>query len=127
MDSQLWGVLMGAAIASIAPLITLRTTQARWRLEKRIEFLRQKKNDIEKLYDDILLKLPIAIQEESYPISMMAAISIRASPEVRKLYYDYMESKERDSSNKKSLILNITMAANKHINSIEKEIFDTLD
>jgi hypothetical protein len=122
MDSQLWGVLIGAAAASVVPLLTLRTTQAQWRLEKRIELLRRKKEDLERLYADIFQKLPSALQESNYPISMMGAISVHASPEVRKLYYDHMESKDRDETRLKHLLLEMTVAANKHIASIEHEI-----
>ena len=122
MDGQLWGVLIGAAAASVVPLLTLRTTHAQWRLEKRIELLRRKKEDLERLYADIFQKLPAALQEGSYPISMMGAISVYASPEIRKLYYDHMNSKDRDETKMKHLLLGMTVAANKHIASVEKEI-----
>lgn len=122
MDSQLLGVLIGAAAASVVPLLTLRTTQAQWRLEKRIELLRRKKEELERLYEDILEKLPTALQERNYPIHMMGAISVHASPEVRKLYYDHMESRDRDETKMKHLLLDITVAANKHIVRVEHEI-----
>ena len=122
MDGQLWGVLIGAAAASVVPLLTLRTTHAQWRLEKRIELLRRKKEDLERLYADIFQKLPSALQERSYPISMMGAISVHASPEVRKLYYDHIESKDRDETRMKHLLLEMTVEANKHIASVEHEI-----
>ncbi|KRA72811.1 hypothetical protein ASD78_14385 [Lysobacter sp. Root667] len=127
MDGQLLGVLIGAAAASVVPLLTLRTTQAQWRLEKRIELLRRKKEDLERLYADIFQKLPAALQERSYPISMMGAISVHASPEVRKLYYDYMNSKDRDEVLMKHLHLEMTVAANKHVASVEKEIDQLLE
>ena len=122
MESQLWGVLIGAAAASVVPLITLRTTNAQWRLEKRIEILRRKKEELERLYSDIFQKLPEALKDRNYPISMMGAISVHASQDVRKLYYDHMESKERDDTKMKHLLLNMTIAANKHIASVDSEI-----
>ncbi|WP_141565371.1 hypothetical protein [Ectothiorhodospira sp. PHS-1] len=51
-----------------------------------------------------------------------SSISVHASPEVRKLYYDHMESKDRDETRLKHLLLEMTVAANKHIASIEHEI-----
>ncbi|MEN5208652.1 hypothetical protein ABE493_11095 [Stenotrophomonas terrae] len=122
MDSQLWGVLIGAAVASIVPLITLRTTHTQWRLEKRIEILRRRKEGLERIYADIFQKLPAALQERNYPISMMGAISVHASREVRKLYYDHLDSKERDHTKMKHLLLEMTVAANKHIASIDHEV-----
>jgi hypothetical protein len=117
-----FGGLVGAAVASIAPLLTLRTTHAQWRLEKRIEILRRRKEELERTYADIFQKLPVALHERHYPISMMGATSVRASPEVRKLYYDHMDSEERDETKMKILLLEITLAANKHIASIDSEI-----
>ena len=122
MNDQLWGVLIGAAVASLVPLITLRTTHTQWRLEKRIELLRRRKEDLEKIYADIFQKLPSALMDRNYPISMMGAISVHASPEVRKLYYDHMESKERDEVKMKHLLLEMTVAANKHLAGIDAEI-----
>jgi hypothetical protein len=122
MANQLLAVLLGAAAASIVPLVTLRTTHAQWRLEKRIDLLRRKKEDLERMYAEIFEQLPRALQERSYPIAMMGKISVHASQEVRKLYYDHMDSKERDETNMKHLLLEMTVASNHHIASVEQEI-----
>lgn len=122
MSSELWGVLLGAAVASLVPLLSLRAAHVQWRLEKRIDLLRRKKEDLERLYADIFQKLPTALNERSYPVSMMGAISVHASQEVRKLYYDHMDSKERDDMTLKNLLLSMTIAANHHIASVEKDI-----
>ena len=53
---------------------------------------------------------------------MMGAISVHASPEVRKLYYDHMDNKERDETRIKHLLLEMTVAANKHVAGVEHEI-----
>ena len=57
---------------------------------------------------------------------MMASISVNTSPTVRKLYYDYMDSKERDEAIWKNLLLDMSLAANEHIASIEAEIENLL-
>lgn len=64
----------------------------------RIELLRRKKEGPERLYADIFQKLPAALQELSYPISMMGAISVHASPEGHKLYYDHMDSTDHEET-----------------------------
>lgn len=122
MDSQLWGVLTGAAAASIVPLVTLRTTHRQWRLEKRIAILQHKKEELQKIYAEIFKSLPTALQERHYPINMMGAISVHASPAVRNLYYNHMNSSERDETKMKHLLLDMTIAANEHIASIDHAI-----
>lgn len=127
MDGQLLGVLLGAAAASLVPLVSLRTTQAQWRLEKRIELLRQKKVDLERMYADIFRVLPEALNERSYPISMMGLISVHASVPVRKLYFDHMESGERGAVTLKHLLLEMHREANLHVASIDREIQELLN
>jgi hypothetical protein len=122
MENQLLAVLLGAAVASIVPLVTLRTTHAQWRLEKRIDLLRRQKEDLEHMYAEIFEQLPRALHEKSYPITMMGKISVLASQEVRKLYYDHMDSKERDEAKMKHLLLEMAVASNRHIASVEQEI-----
>lgn len=126
MENQLWGVIVGAAIASVVPLLTLRTTHAQWRLERRIELLRNRQGELGCHYARIFEQLPSALREKEYPISMMASISVNTSPTVRKLYYDYMDSKERDEAIWKNLLLDMSLAANEHIASIEAEIENLL-
>lgn len=126
MASQLWGVIVGAAIASIVPLLSLCATHAQWRLERRIELLRNRKAELERHYARIFEQLPDALREKAYPISMMAAISVNSSPAVRKLYYDYMDSKERDEATSKNLLLDMSLAANEHLASVEVEIENLL-
>lgn len=122
MACQLWGVLLGATIASIVPLLILRNTHAQWRIERRLELLRNRKTELQQHYATIFEKLPNALRERAYPISMMASISVNTSQEVRKLYYDYMDGKERSEATQKSLFLDMSLAANQHIASIEHEI-----
>jgi hypothetical protein len=52
----------------------------------------------------------------------MASISVNTSEEVRKLYYDYMGGEERDETTQKNLLLDMSLAANQHIASVESEI-----
>ena len=122
MADQLLAVLLGAAVASVVPLVTLRITHAQWRLEKHIDLLRRKKEDLERMNAEIFEQLPEALQARSYPITMMGKISVHASEEVRKLYYDHMDSKERDETTMKHLLLEMAVASNRHIASVGHQI-----
>lgn len=47
------GVLVGGLIASIIPLITLRVNSEKWRKEKRILYLEQKKQKLEIVFNEL--------------------------------------------------------------------------
>lgn len=122
MEANLWAVVLGAAIASVAPLITLREAEKRWRLEKRIENLRLNHSRLERIYSQVLEQLPSALSEGSYPSTLTSSVSVYASPEVRKLYFDNIKSKERDPGKLRVLFLDIALAVNQHLSAIEQEI-----
>lgn len=122
MSDQLWGVFFGALVASIVPLLTLRINQTQWRIEKRLDILRRRRDELEKIYAEILETLPEALAESSHPIRMMSKISVHASKDVKKLYYDYMDSPERDQASIKLLMLELSVAAERHMLSVDEEI-----
>jgi hypothetical protein len=126
MDSQLWSVLLGALIASVVPIVTLVVGNRRWRAEKRIEHLRLKYDKLERMYDAILQKLPDELNERAYSIRMMSQISVLASPEVRKLFYDHLDSDGRDELTMKNALFEISVAANRHLAAVDKEIESAL-
>jgi hypothetical protein len=126
MATELWGVLLGAAIASLIPLITLRQTEKRWRIEKRMEILRLKRDHVEAMYAEIMGRMPEMLQSATYSSNITSKISVRASQEFRDLYFGQIEKKERDELKLKHLYLDMTLAANRHVANIDKEIDDSL-
>lgn len=119
-------ILFGAAIASIVPIVTLLINNSKWKTEKRIEHLRNKHERLERIYAEILNVLPDAISNNVYPSQMMSKISIYGSPEARKVFYDFMEDKEKDDQKNREVILNFSLAANEHLLRIENKIADAL-
>lgn len=126
MANSVGNILLGAAIASIVPVVTLLLNHKRWKVEKRVENLRVRYDRLERMYKDILARLPDAIRDRSYPSDLTSKISVYGSKEVRQLYFDHIEDKEKDDFKLKSAFLNISLAANKHLAEIEKQIEDAL-
>ncbi len=122
MSTELWGVLLGAGIASLVPLITLRQTEKRWRIEKRMEILRVKRDQVESMYAEIMSKMPEMLLSATYSSQITSKISVRASQEFRELFFSQIEKKEREELKLKHLFLDMTLAANRHVAAIEKEI-----
>jgi hypothetical protein len=125
-DSNLVGVLIGAAVASVVPLVSLYQGAKRWKLEKKVENLRLKHSKLEQLYADVLGRLPEAMASNLYPSTLTAQISVHACAEVRKLFFDRLEKKDRDEATGKKTFLDISLAVHKHLAAVEKEIEDAL-
>lgn len=119
-------ILLGAIVASIVPIVTLVLNNERWRKEKLVENLRVKHDRLERMYKDILDQLPEAIQDKSYPSDLTSSISVYGSHEVRKLYFDQIDDKEKNEFKLKRTFLDISLAAKTHLAKIEKQIEQTL-
>jgi len=126
MAADLWGVVLGAGIASLVPLITLRQTEHRWRQEKKLENLRLKRDRTEAMYAEIMGRMSDMLTSASYSSAITSKVSVYASKEFRELYFGQIQKKERDEVKLKHLYLDMALAANRHIASIEKEIEDVL-
>lgn len=125
-EVNLWGVMVGAAVASVVPLVTLHLSSKRWKLEKRIEHLRLKHARLDKMYAAILDALPEALVKQSYPSAMTSQIHVHASAEVQEVFFAYMGLKEKDEKAGREFYLDIAVGANRHIAAVEKEIEDAL-
>jgi len=122
MATDLWGVVLGAGIASLVPLITLRQSDRRWRQEKRIENLRLKRNRLDAMYAEVMGKMSDMLKAANYSSAITSKISVYASQEFRDLYFGQIEKKERDEVRLKHLYLDMALAANRHIAAVDKEI-----
>ncbi len=122
MSTDLWGVLLGAAIASLVPLITLRQSEQRWRREKKIENLRLKRDRLDAMYAEVMGKMSNMLMAANYSSTITSKVSVYASQEFRELYFGQIEKKERDEVRLKHLYLDMALAANRHIAEVDKEI-----
>ncbi|KPD21743.1 hypothetical protein [Idiomarina abyssalis] len=119
---QFLNILLGAAIASIVPIVTLVLGQRRWRSEKKIELLRAKHDRLELMYSDILSRMHDPIVNSVWPSDITSKISVYGSKEVRKIYFDHIEDKEKDDSKKKLFYLDLSNACNRHLHEVQDEL-----
>jgi hypothetical protein len=122
VNSNLWAVLLGAAIASLVPLLTLRAEGQKWKVEKRVENLRLKHERLEKMYENVLEQLSEAFKANAYPSTMSGKIAAHTSKEFRDLYFCYVLDKARDPQGLSQLYLKLCLEAQKHLADIQGEI-----
>ena len=119
-------ILLGAIIASIVPIITLLLQNSRWKKEKRIEHLRRKHENLEKIYGEILEILPGAVKNNAYPTEMISKIKIYASDDARRVFDTYIQNQIREEAINRRVLYDFSEKANEHLVSIEKKIEDIL-
>lgn len=124
--TELVDIFFGAAIASIVPIVTLVLNNSRWKKERRIEHLRSKHAKLEKAYLTINAALPAALVENNVPSNVTSLVMTHGSDEARKLFADFVSDEDKSPTRKKMLILKMSIAANKHLISIDEKIDEIL-
>ena len=67
-------LIMNEALIWVAPLITLRYAERRWRFEAKMSYLKSERDRFEKLYEVNLGRFAKGIAENSYSSEMSAEI-----------------------------------------------------
>ncbi|MDP2267573.1 MAG: hypothetical protein Q8K46_00240 [Deltaproteobacteria bacterium] len=119
---QIINILIGAAIASIIPIITLIINQKQWRAGKRIEILRSKHDRLEVIYTQILEKIGASLPEGTWPSDATSKIFVYGSKEVQKVLKEYATSKNRDDESKRKFYYELSESCNKHLLEIQIQI-----
>lgn len=127
MSDTLVGVVIGGIIASVAPLITLLHSERRWRFELKLNHLKAERERFEKLYEENLELFENGIAENSYSSIMSANMFVLMPNEVREIFNNWVEDKEKSSIRKKHVYLEIAAAMKRDIARRDAEIRYLLD
>lgn len=122
MGDQLLGVVVGALIASLMPAITLWFEFRRWKLEKRLEHYRVERDRLERLFEELRVKLVAGMSKNSYPIDMIATLMHRCPDNVCKAFTQMMEHKDKTEKDYREHHLNIASEMNISLGQIEAKI-----
>ena len=122
MFEQVINVLLGAAVASIVPLYTLARASKQWKLEKRLDLLKERHDRLEKIYAECLQKFVRGLAENEFSSDFTSSIRVYASEKARGVFDDYIASSGRDDFSKKSAYLSMAVASKEHLVDIERQI-----
>lgn len=122
MNDALIGVVVGGLIAWVAPLLTLRYTERRWRFDARMNYLNSERERFEKLYENNLERFAKGIIDNSYSSEMAAEIFALMPKEIGELYKGWMSEKDKDDHKRKVVYLEMASAMKRDLASRDKEI-----
>lgn len=122
MNDALIGVVVGGLIAWVAPLLTLRYTERRWRFEAKMNYLKSERDRIERLYELNLERFAEGIAENSYSSVMCAEVFALMPREIGDLYESWMAEKEKDDFKRRVVYLEMASAMKRDLAKRDEEI-----
>lgn len=122
MNDALIGVVVGGLIAWVAPLLTLRYTERRWRFEAKMNYLKSERDRFEKLYELNLERFEKGIVGNFYSSEMCAEVFALMPKEIGDLYESWMAEKEKDDFKRKVVYLEMASAMKRDLAKRDAEI-----
>jgi gas vesicle protein len=122
MSDTLIGVILGGIIASITPVITLIINHKRWKREMKIEYLKEERRRLEKLYSETLEGLGEAMAKNSYPSQMTSDILILMPKSVSSIFNDWMKVEDKSKSKGQQTYMDIAVEMKKSLAAIDAQI-----
>ena len=126
MSSTLMAVIIGGIIASITPIITLFINHRRWRIEQKLESLREERRRLEKKFEEIVKRILKSMEGGKYPIDMVSDMMVLMPKDAFDIFNKWLEEEDKTPKKGNEVALEISIAMKKHLVSIDKEIEDLL-
>lgn len=122
MTDALLGVVVGGLIAWIAPLMTLRYGERRWKFEAALTELKAERERFERLYERTLRQFVDGAENDSYSSDMISDILILMPKEISDLYLEHMKDKERSDVKARHTYLDLASAMKRDLKLRDDEI-----
>lgn len=127
MSDALFGVIIGGLIGWIAPLLTLRYGERRWRFEKKLAYLKAERKRFEKLYEESLKIFGEGAVVNSYSTPMIADFLVLFPKDLGEIFEKHMRDKERTEEGIRATVLELAAAMKRDLRRRDEEIRKLLD
>ena len=122
MLETLLGVVIGGIIGSIIPFITIIYSHKKWKSEQRIEYLKLKRDQLEKIFKKAYEATDDGMKKGSFPIDVLSDYDFLLPKNVSNEFDRFIKSKEKDPLKIKFALYNISRSMKKELHKIENEI-----
>lgn len=127
MSEALIGVLIGGLIGWVAPLLTLRYGERRWRFETKLAHLNAERLRFEAHYEKALQLFSKGAAENSYSSNMIADFLVLFPPELTEMFEEHMHNKDNSEERIRSTYLQLAAAMKRDLRARDKQIRECLD
>lgn len=122
MNDTLLGVLVGGFLGWIAPLITLRYSEKRWRLEALVSHLKAERDRMSSIYEKAIEVLEENANEDYLPVRVIADFIVLMPEDVRSSFDSYFSQKITDDKDKRGKLLELLASMKRDLKKREQEI-----
>ena len=122
MTEALWGVALGGLIASILPIIPIVVDHLRWKKEKKLEVLRNKRDRLEKMFREIGSGLHEEMLKDSHSINRITDIVVLSPKPVKDAFEKMINDPRKNPNNMKMHNVDISKAMKTALTEIDDEI-----
>ena len=122
MSDTLIGVIVGGLIAWVAPLMTLRYSERRWKFEASLSSLKADRQRIEQLYEKNLQLFGEGAIADSYSSNMMTDVLVLMPKEIGDIFLAYMDDKDKTDIKKKHTYFELASAMKRDLKSRDNEL-----
>lgn len=127
MSDALFGVVIGGLIGWIAPLLTLRYGERRWRFETKLAHLKAERDRFEQLYEEALRLFGDGAAKNSYSTPMIADFLVLFPKELGDIFEKHMRNKNKTEEGIRGTVLELAAAMKRDLRSRDDEIRKLLD
>ena len=122
MFDTLLGVIIGALIASITPIVMIILDNRRWKQQSKLEQLRFERRRLEKIFRENLNRFSKAIHENSYPSDMIMDFILTMPKEVSTKFKEFLSDPNKTDENCKKAYINVVLSMKKNLSDIDSKI-----
>lgn len=127
MSEILVGVFLGGLIGWIAPLLTLRYGERRWKFEARIAHLKSERQRRESLYEKNLQLFGEGAAANSYSSNMSSDILVLMPKEIGDMFLHYMDGTPKTDQARKEAYLELGAAMKRDLKARDEQIWKLLN
>jgi hypothetical protein len=127
MSDALIGVVIGGLIGWIAPFLTLRYGEKRWRFETKLAHLKAERARFEVLFEEALKLFAEGAVKNGYSIPMIADFLVLFPRELDEMFEEHMSNKDKSEERIRSTVLQLAAAMKRDLRSRDEEIRKLLD
>ncbi len=122
MSETLWGVVIGGFIASITPTITIIFEYRKWSRERRIEHLKNNRNQLYEQFSSATEQLTKAVEENNYPLNLITDFDHIFPKTVSDSFNALIQDEDKTMQAKKIHLFTISKKMKEHISAIDRRI-----
>lgn len=122
MSETLLGVIIGGVIASITPIATLIYDFYKWKKEIKINNLRRKRDELDKLFKEVHDKLNEGMTKNSFSSEMISNFEFIFPTKVFEAFDSMMKEKDRSDDNMRKHFYFIMRAMKECLAEIDENI-----